>query len=620
MSDAWKRFIAGTESITDVAPVIFRSWQRSRNFHVDYEHVAKNELLPSPLLRERQLAHEDLYLAGRSLLPQIFNFLHGSNYIILLTDNQGCVLDVLGDPTFMSKAQQVSLSPGANWREEVKGTNAIGTAITEASPLQVLGWEHFVHENHFMSCWAAPIKNSQGQIAGILDISGGVGQANKHLLDLVVMGARMFETNLQLRELQRKVGFYRQGVKIAGELLQQGFIAIDKSGIITEINPIGAQLLNRKTEDILGRSASEVFQTPRGWAISNESLNLQFKKSDGPNILSRLRQVIDDSGQSMGAVGLLEPAQSDLSMDTLWVGRSEVTLHSFAKAEKAANTTSTVLITGESGTGKEVMARYIHQLSPRRSGPFIALNCAALPQTLLGSELFGYEEGAFTGARRGGQPGKFELAEGGTIFLDEIGEMPLDFQVTLLRVLQEREVVRLGGAKPTKIDVRVISATHQNLTELVAAGKFRLDLFYRLKVITLDLPPLRQRLEDIWDLAPMFVAKYCHSFGKPTMTIAPDVYDLFFRHTWPGNIRELENCLESTVAMSDGPILGMTDLPDDLVNDVGNTQDSQLLEQHTKQAILQALNQTNRKIAPAARILGIGRNTLYRKLKELDIK
>lgn len=622
MRDAWKRFIEEKEIDADLSPVIHRSWRRSREFNVAHERVGKKDFLPSSRLLERQQAHEDLVSTGKSLLPYLYNLLQGSNYMMLLTDNEGYILDALGDPAFMSKAQQVYLLPGASWREEIKGTNAIGTALTEKTPTQVLGWEHFVQENHFMSCWAAPIKNPQGEIAGILDISGRAEQANQRLLNLVIMGAHMFEQSLQLQELKRQLGVYREGVKIAGELLHQGFITIDNSGVVTDINPVGAQLLNRKPEDLVGHLASEVFGSPRGWVLSNQSLDLQIKKSGGEDVISRMRQVVDSTGKTMGIVGLLETALTEPDTETFWVGRSALTKKSFALAEKAARINSTVLITGESGTGKEVMARYIHHSSSRSTGPFVALNCAALPESLIGSELFGYDEGSFTGAKKGGQPGKFELADGGTIFLDEIGDMPLDVQVSLLRVLQEREVQRIGGNGTRKVDVRVIAATNRNLPALVSGGLFRLDLFYRLKVINIELPPLRQRVEDIWDLAPLFIHEFCQKFDKPPLTLTTEAYECLLAYSWPGNIRELENCIESMVGMADGPMLTIRDLPNEIAA-AGSKKPAgeiSMLDQQTRQTILKALSETNNKIAPAARLLGIGRNTLYRKLKELGIK
>ena len=381
-------------------------------------------------------------------------------------------------------------------------------------------------------------------------------------------------------------------------------------------------MLGRRQEDIIGQSAGEVFSSPKGWSLRGNFLNLKIKNPSGREISSHLSQVVNEAGDSLGAIGTLEISKDPPTIYTkpLWIGHGHSTQQILTRASKVAAAHSSVLIRGESGTGKEIIARTIHQLSPRCEGPFIALNCASLSSSLVESELFGYVEGAFTGARRGGKPGKFELANKGTIFLDEIGDMPLDLQVSLLRALQEKEISRIGDTKPIKIDIRVIAASHKDLAALVSAERFRLDLYYRLKVVTLELPPLRERPEDIRDLVPHFIRKACESLNIPLLDIQEDVYHHLMAHPWPGNVRELENCIESMVALAEGPILTTADLPDEFKQLVLKAEPEPLLEQQAKHAILYALTQTKGKIAPAAKLLGIGRNTLYRKIKEMNIQ
>lgn len=543
----WDRFISGSDSSNDIEPVVYRSWLRSRDYRISSERILDNDLLPSHQLQERREEHEPLLRAAQHVLPHLLQIFRDLHYIVLLCDRDGYVLNAVGDPSFMTRAQKVSLAPGACWRENVKGTNAIGTSLAEKLPIKILGSNHFVAENHFLNCWAAPIYDSNGNVIGVLDISGTSSNRNQPMLELALMGARMIEQNLRLFQLQKS---------------------------------------DRSEQDYE-----------------------QFFRAPAPILSSR--------------TGMLEaPILSEIGVQLPWLGRSQVTKEAFELAAKAAGSDISVLLQGESGVGKEVMARYIHQTSPRRNGPFVALNCAALPPSLVQSELFGYADGSFTGAKKGGQAGKFELANGGTIFLDEIGDMPTDLQVLLLRVLQEKEVTRIGDDKAKKLNVRVITATHQNLAERVASGMFRLDLYYRLKVVSITVPPLRERMDDIWDLAPYFINKACQSLGKPQFSISGDVYAHLFTHSWPGNIRELENCLYSMVALSKGPVLSAADLPRDFLQQltVPASSNEPMLSRLTKQAILQALNKTNGKIAPAARLLGIGRSTLYRKLEEFNIK
>lgn len=621
MDNHWKRFINGESVESDVTPSIYRSWQRSLEYRVDHTLIAYQDILSMPRLTERREAQDALIRAGEAVLPYIFAMLGSRHYTILLGDTDGYIIEAIGDAPFMSKAQKVNLSPGASWREEIRGTNAIGTALRDNAPISVSGWEHFVRDNHFLACWAAPIQNSQGNPIGVLDISGEAGCDQEKILNIAMMGASMIQKNLQLSELENQLKFYREGAKLASSLLQQGFLTIDHKGIITNINSFGAALLGHKQEDIIGRLAGEIFSSPKGWMFNKHSLDLRLKDSTGKEISSHLKRVVDNAGKPLGAVGTLQ-YNNHPPVHTLWVGNSRSSQWILEKVSKVAANHSSVLIYGESGTGKEIIAKSIHQLSSRREGPFVALNCAALSPALIESELFGYVEGAFTGARRGGKPGKFELADKGTIFLDEIGDMPLNVQVSLLRVLQEKEVCRIGDTKTKRINVRIIAATHKNLNILVEAQQFRLDLYYRLKVVTLELPPLRERTEDIRDLVPHFIRKTCESFDRPLLGIDEEVYSYLLAHTWPGNVRELENCIESMVALADSSVLTVENLPDEYKQTTATSEPTTepLLDQQAKQTILYALTQTRGKIAPAAKILGIGRNTLYRKIKEFDIK
>lgn len=620
MNVYWRRFLKGEQVENEVTPVIYRSWQRSMSYNVNHTEISQNMILTASHLRELRDSQEDLIRAAESVLPYIFQMLQSSNYSILLGDPEGFILESIGDSPFLSKAQKIHLSPGVNWREDLKGTNAIGTALLENSPIEVSGWEHFVFENHFLTCWAAPIHGVHGEIIGVIDISGERGNRKEHVLDIAIMGAKMIEQNVRFLNIERQLNFYKQGTNLAISLLKEGFISTDQYGVIRNINQSGASLLSRKREDIIGKHVAEVFTTPKGWMLNDQELDLHLRDQAGNEIISRLRPLTDDSGKSLGAFGTLQLNEPQ-TLTPFWVGSGTSSRHVLERIHRAASTLTSILIQGESGTGKEIVARMIHKLSPVKQGPFVALNCAALPSSLLESELFGYSDGAFTGARRGGQPGKFELAHKGTIFLDEIGDMPLTAQVALLRVLQEKEVTRIGDTKPHKVDVRIIAATHKDLKALVEAQKFRLDLFYRLKIVSIDLPPLRERLEDIRELVPFFIQKSCTILDRPFLGIKEEVYSYLYTHSWPGNVRELENCIESMVAMATTPILSVDDLPMELrtLPTLVERETPFLLANQTKQTILNALAQTHGKIAPAARLLGIGRNTLYRKLKELDI-
>ncbi|MHB1652635.1 MAG: sigma-54-dependent Fis family transcriptional regulator [Desulfitobacteriaceae bacterium] len=614
MREDWQRFISGCDSTPKVEPVIYRSWIRSRDYRLNFERIIDNNLLPSGELQQRREVQEPLLRSVYHVLPHIAQIFRNFHYMVILCDPDGYILDAVGDPSFMNRAQKVNLSPGACWREDIKGTNAIGTALAEKMPISVLGSGHFVAENHFLNCWAAPIFGRSGEVIGILDISGDVTQRTHPMLELAIMGATMIEQNFHLLQLRQDFRLERESAHLAGSLLSQGAIRTDSQGILTAVSRSATQKIGRRQEEIIGQPLKEALAPIKspvsgtlGQAKPSFSTGNPVHPPNFPQELAFITAPVLDSTH-------------DIAVQLPWLGRSLLTREAFAKAAKAANSNSSVLIQGESGVGKEVIAHYIHQLSPRRHEPFVALSCATLAPSLIQSELFGYVDGAFTGAKKGGQPGKFELADGGTLFLDEIGDISSDLQVLLLRVFQEREVVRIGDSKSRKLNVRIITATHQNLASMVETSRFRLDLYYRLKVVSITMPPLRERLEDIWDLVPHFVRKACQTLGKPQFSVAGEVYAHLFNHHWPGNIRELENCIESMVALADGPLLTVDDLPTDFIESARpfNFQEP-LLPQLTRQAILQALSQTKGKIAPAARLLGIGRSTLYRKLAELNI-
>lgn len=620
MNTEWDLFISGEDQSSIVNPVIYKSWIRSRENKVDPWRIHYNDILTKHELHIRCQANTAIIEASKTVLPLILDCLNDSEHLVLICDKDGYILDAYGDPTFLGKAQKVQVSCGANWREDLKGTNAIGTLLVEKTPLVIWGREHFIQAVQFINCWAAPIFDNMGETVGLINIAAEVGtNDNGNLLQVAMMGTKLIEQNLHLQMLEERFLFHQEGIRLVSEMLRNGFIEIKNSGVISEINHAGARLIGRKREEIIGKMAVDVFQN-KSWSISNKALDIQSNEIHGNGIISRLRRVMDDTGSVIGAVGVLLPS-TNLQPDTpLWVGRSEKTKDVITRADKIAATSSTVLIQGESGTGKEIITRYIHQLSARWDHPFVVINCASIPASLIESELFGYVDGAFTGAKRGGQQGKFEIATRGTLFLDEIGDMPLSLQASLLRVLQEKEIYRVGDTQAKKVDVRVIAATNKDLEMLIKSGHFRSDLYYRLKVVTVKIPPLRDRMEDILDLVPYFIKKICYTLGRPAVDISDEVLSSFLAYQWPGNIRELENCLEGMIITSENDILNVTDLPDTFNKSTMLSQERHsLLDKNAKQTIIQALGMTKGKVAPAAKILGITRKTLYKKIKEYNI-
>lgn len=458
----------------------------------------------------------------------------------------------------------------------------------------------------------------------------------------------------EVANLQNRLRMYED----VFQLLYDGIIVVDKQGYVTLLSDAYASFLGiEDSHSAIGLHCTQVVENTRMHAVlqTGQAELGHVQRVNGRDIIvSRIPYYRD--GELAGAVGKvmftdihelkilanrlnsmetkLEYYRTELkrvqgakySFESI-VGRSEKIKEAKALAMKVASSRSTILIRGESGTGKELFGHAIHHSSPRGDGPFVRINCAAIPAELLESELFGYEEGAFTGAKKGGKPGKIELASGGTLFLDEIGDMPLDMQAKLLRVIQEKEFERIGGTKINHVDVRFIAATHRDLEEMVEKGKFREDLFYRLNVFTVEVPALRERAEDILVVAQYLIGKLNQELGTNVTGMEDRVIALFNQYPWHGNIRELENVLERAMNVADGQVIRMEDLPMRVRKWVGEEDShvagSYLLQDEVegaeKKAILKALQKTAGNRQQAAELLGIHRASLYRKMDKYGI-
>ncbi|WP_366921686.1 sigma-54-dependent Fis family transcriptional regulator [Metallumcola ferriviriculae] len=440
------------------------------------------------------------------------------------------------------------------------------------------------------------------------------------------------------------------------ETAYDGLIVVNREGIVTMVNNAFASLLGRSAQSVMGKHITEIMENTRmHLVVKNGRAEIgDLQRINGQDVVV-MRFPIKKDGRTIGAVGKImfkdvhdlnalaqkiNSLRSELAYykgelqryrgakygleniigDSREVSRLKETL------AKVAQSTSTVLITGETGTGKELFAHALHLESNRRYGPFIKVNCAAIPEQLLESELFGYIEGAFTGARKDGQVGKFELADKGSIFLDEIGDMSLPLQAKLLRVLQDKEIERLGDARTRMVDVRVVAATNKNVEELIRKGKFREDLYYRLNVISLTIPPLRERHDDLKILVKHFIDKFNFEFSIQVKGLTEQCWKVFLHHHWPGNVRELENVLERAFNVVEGENIKAKDLPMYLQKAgqsgkvIGQHQSLQvLLEQTEKVAIKEALDLTAGNKVQAASLLGISRAWLYQKIQKYSL-
>jgi PAS domain S-box-containing protein len=625
------------------------SWQRCRSLHIDPIESADGNFGKS-ILEERLYQKEQLCRVARPFMRDLFYFVSESQFQVVLTDENGFLLEVLGDPAILSRTKQVQLCPGANWSEAQKGTNAIGTALVEKKPVQIYAWEHFCQNNQFLTCSASPILDPGGTVLGVLDVSGDCRCANPHTIGMVVAAVRAIENQIRLEQANHKLYAASRYSTALLHSISDGLIAIDGHGIVTEVNPRGGEIFGinpilakgRHLNQICGDQALILRVLSDGKEYENEEIIVE---KVGKKISSSASPLRDESGRVVGAVAVFHeinermPARRPAVIRSHRHGFKDIIGQSPAMtaakewAQLAAQGASTVLILGESGTGKELFANAIHSASARSDRPFVAINCAAMPETLIESELFGYADGSFTGAKKGGHAGKFEVANGGTVFLDEIGDMSLNVQAKLLRVLQEKKVARIGAACEIPVDTRIIAATHNDLKAQVERGAFREDLYYRLAVLEVRVPPLRERTADIADLARCLAAKVAARLEKGGFRIEDSFLAKLSSYTWPGNVRELENVIERAIVRAEHEgVLSETllCLPNEefaTLNPPGRefsapetpADEIRSLRDVEKQAIAEALSLCHGNVQKTAARLGIGRNTLYRKMEEYQL-
>ncbi|MHC1697680.1 MAG: sigma-54-dependent Fis family transcriptional regulator [Geobacteraceae bacterium] len=640
IEEAWNRYI--TNDVLDahkLRPEVAHSWQRCRNFKVDPYGQQDNDIDGNEL-KDVLLASQHLIKIARPFIHNLYGFVKGSGFQVVLADNDGLIVEAIGDPEILKKTKQIQLCPGGLWSESAKGTNAIGTAIMEKKPLQIFAREHFCQPHHYLTCSASPIFDPEGQMVGVLDITGDYKSFNPHTLSLVVAAVSAIENQLRLHKTTSKLYVSYRFSNTLLESISDGVIAVDSNGVINQLNSYGGKILGADPKLAIGKHIASVLKKPSailqvlstGVEYRDHEL---FNEDTGKKVNQSVSPLRDDTGRTIGALAILRENKERVSgrrggsltakyvFDDI-IGDSDSVAVAKKWAGIAAGSPSTVLLTGESGTGKELFAQAIHNGSARKDRPFIAINCAALPDTLIESELFGYEEGSFTGSKKGGQAGKFELANGGTIFLDEIGDIPLYTQVKLLRVIQEKKISRIGSSGEISVDIRIIAATHKDLKEEVQKGNFRKDLYYRLNVITINIASLRDRMDDLPLLAKHFIVKLSLKLNRKNISATDDFYDKLKTYSWPGNIRELENAIERGLNMiSDNGVL----VPELLHFDspgparIGERlSEVKSLKDIERDAIVQALNLYKGNILKVSAKLGVGRNTLYRKIKEYDIK
>jgi PAS domain S-box-containing protein len=618
--------------------IIQRSQERSIQYGVDKDRPGPAWILQGSDLAAVLEENEALIQVAKPFMEILYDVLRDSGFSIYLTDRYGVVLTIIGDADILEGQAKARIVVGSDMSEKSTGTNSMGAALHEDCSIQTSGEDHFIKAFYIWTCSAAVIHDENGDIIGCLNLTGWRQSAHPHTLGLVVAAVKSIEHQLTAEKAETELKGAYEYLSTVMDSMSSGFFAADTKGVVKAVNKNLCRMLEIDREEILRKNAHQLLEN-WDWIINQLREKNTFENREiiyfGNQKKNRfdlsVYPIKNQNGKITGTVAVFKDIQNVYNMVNKYtgmiaaytfddiIGESRSILKLKAQAKSISDSPSTVLIQGESGTGKELIAQSIHNNSSRKNGSFVAINCGAIPKSLIESELFGYEEGAFTGAKRGGHPGKFELANGGTLFLDEIGEMPLDMQVSLLRVLQEGCVNRLGGNKCTITDVRIIAATNKDLKKEIERGTFREDLYYRLSVIPIYVPPLREREGDIDLMIKHFLKVKAVKLGKPIPKVQPDIYEKLLRYHWPGNIREMENCIENIVNMDGNTTLEFEIQEADRYlpePDRRLTYDMCSLEEWEKRAILACVEKCGGNITRAAQVLGVNRSTLHAKINK----
>ena len=611
---------------------IRESHSRSELYGISREKRSSDQKkLSATALDARRSTNKDLLDVVLSYIEEFYDLLSPEQFIIALVDRDGYILHFAGKNEFEVEFAEGNCAPGYCWTERNVGTTAISLCLKKQVSIQLNDKDHYCKLAHGFTSCAAPIFEAEDNLRGVLVISGSSALVHPHTLVMVTSAARSIEKQMRLLQQNREMSLYTGFLDSVVESAETGLLALDKELRIWKTNRKGNEILKQK--NLEGKPISvlkgldldldQIYTMPSAW--KGKECDIRHGNKHIPIIYSA-QPVVSSKNELLGAVLVFEAVENIwklakrisspkayFTFDNL-IGNSQGFSDALALAKRAAKSDSTVLLLGETGTGKELFAHAIHNAGARKDQPFIPINCGAIPGELIESELFGYVDGAFTGALKGGRAGKFELADNGTILLDEIGDMPHNMQVKLLRVLQTGEVQRIGSDKILKVNTRIIASTHVNLPTAIKQNRFRQDLYYRLNILSINIPPLRNRgAKDILAMAQYFINK-----NNKVSRLTPDAVKALISYDWPGNARELGNTIQRALHICDSGILRKKHLglPGGSISSQSVLSGS--LREMEQKMIASALRETCSNMAATAKKLGISRATLYRKVKEYN--
>ncbi len=650
---AKQAFLAGDQAAAEgrVRPLVLDSWKRCLPF-LGTKLAKKRTCLEQSALTHVMQQNRELLACAIPFIEYLNTILGSSSTVVLLTSGDGVLLHKhVGTK---SRAAAALLSLGMLMGEEYEGTTSTALCLREQSVVELFGAEHLIREEEDLCCISAPIFGGKRRMLGVLTIALPLELYHLHTSGMVLMAAKDISDQHHLHDLL-------SDQEAILEQVDTGIVVLDKNGGIKAANCTGRSMLHispppaplGNINDVLGSAESLLLMIQSRKNIRDRECF--FNLTDGGSLQCMLSAapIPNDKGMVLflhEASKAQRLAAHSVGAKAIYtfssiIGESPSLQKAIELSKVASHSNITTLILGESGTGKELFAHAIHNASARKNAPFVVVNCGALPRDLIQSELFGYDPGAFTGAQKQGKPGKFELAEGGTIFLDEIGDMPLEAQINLLRVIQNKEVSRIGGKFSRPIDVRIIAATNKRLQQSVRDGSFREDLFYRLSVLAIDVPPLRERQQDVMLLAESFLRAGVQAIHKPCRGFSAEVAEIFSRYPWPGNVRELENIVERSLNIARGDTIEREDLPLSLLEredeDLGgrnrwqaapapgnipaavlpgrDTGRGGTLQSREVEILLDVLKANGGNMRKTAQELGIARSALYAKLHRMGI-